>query len=403
MPLRRFPASLADVRVSGAERPPVADVLVAVGFLVAALTEVWVTGTALGPAGLGSVVALLSAVPLVWRRRAPLVAVAGAVTAILVPLVIQPLVETDGLFVNLAWLVAVHAVNAYSRPRTAALGTLAVVVSAVAATVIMPTPPGTEAGNAVWVLVVSGAAATAGQLMRHQRTRLEIERVAAEADARAAERRLLARDLHDVVAHGVAVMVVQAGAAQELIHSDPNRASDLLDAVQGTGQQSAAELRRMLDLLGGEHPVLHPQPGLADLPNLVEGLRAAGIRADLDTGTLSPDVAPGVQVTAYRVVQEGLTNALKHGPRIAVFVKLSSNSGVLAVTVDDETSGAAGDLPSPDGHGLRGLQTRVHLYGGTLRAGRQGSYWRLQALLPLDSGVLSRAPAGVLTEPESIS
>jgi signal transduction histidine kinase len=381
------------------ERPTLADGLVAAGFLVAALTEVWVTGTALGPPVLGSVVALLSAVPLAWRRAAPLIAAAAAVSAILVPLVRSPAIETSGLFVTIAWLVAVHGVNAYGRPRAAALGTLAVACSAVVATLTMTAPAGQRAGNVTWVLAVVGAAAAAGQLMRHQRARLEIERLAGEAEARAAERRGLARELHDVVAHGVAVMVVQAGAAQAMVHSDPDRAAGLLDAVQRSGEQSAAELRRMLDLLGGTQPALDPQPRLQDLPGLIERLRMAGIPADLDI-SVPQDLAPGMEVTAYRVVQEGITNALKHGRRVAICVTVTSDREVLVVTVDDADSVATADLSRSHGRGLRGLQERVRLYGGALRAGRRGSCWRVQASLPLHWDALSPSFHVRSTEPD---
>ena len=322
----------------------------------------------------------------------PSIAVAGAVAANLLPLVPRPLVETDGLAVAIAWLVAVHAINAYRPLRTAALGTLAVLASMILVIAVVPAPPGQQPGDVMWTLAIFGAAAAAGQVMRRLAAKLVSERAAAEAEARAVEQRRLARELHDVVAHGVAVMVVQAGAAQELVHADPDRASSLLDAVQRTGEQSAAELRRMLDLLGGEHPGLDPQPRLADLPDLVERVRAAGLPVELNSPTPVEDIAPGLQATAYRVVQESLTNALKHGPHSAVSVKVRSDGGVLAVTVDDEGGSAAQDHTGTRGHGLYGMQERVRLYGGTLQTGPQGSCWRVHALMPLDTHAHRQAP-----------
>lgn len=395
-------ARVASMRFSGAGRPPGADLLVAAGLMVAALTEVWVTDTARGPRGVATVVALLSAVPLAWRRKAPLVAVAGAVAAILFPLIVQPVVETDGLAVVIAWLVAVHAINAYRPWWTAALATLAVLVSTTLVIVASPVTPGQQAGNVVWTLAIFGAAAAAGQVMRRLGARLNSERVAAEAAARADEQRRLARELHDVVAHGVAVMVVQAGAAQELVHVDPDHASRLLDAVQRTGEQSAAELRRMLDLLGGDPPGRDPQPRLTDLPDLIERVRGAGLFVALDSPMVVEDVPPGLQATAYRVVQEGLTNALKHGSGSAVSVKVRSDSGVLAVTIDDEGSFAAPTQASTRGHGLHGLRERVRLYGGTFQAGPRGSCWRVHASLPLDGGAQTTRTAPVSPiEPET--
>ena len=391
------------MRISRAWGPPVVDVLVAVGFLVAALTEVWLTSTAPGPRDVGTAVAFLSAVPLAWRRRAPEVAVAGAMFAILLPLVRQPLVETDGLFVTVAWLVAVHAINAYRPALNAAVGTLAVVVSAMFMTVTQAGPPGQRAGNVAWVLVIFGSAAAAGQVMRNQRARLVQERVAAEEQARAVERRSLAREVHDVVAHGIAVMVVQTGAAQELLRTNPDRASRLLDAVQRSGEQSAAELRRMLDLLGGEPAAIDPQPRLADLADLVDRVRASGIDADLDVSSAAVDVAPGLQVTAYRVVQESLTNAIKHGRRSAVTVKVSTNGDDLIVTVDDQASDGRSSSPKTSGRGLPGLQERVRPYGGVLQAGPQGSCWRVHAVLPLQSGAPSTSTVVVQGAAEATS
>jgi signal transduction histidine kinase len=373
------------MRFRGAGRPPNADLLVAAGLLVAALTEVWVTESAPGPRGMGTVVAAVSTVPLAWRRQAPAVAVAGAVTAILLPLVPRPVVETDGLADVIAWLVALHAINAYRPVRAAALGTLVVVASMILMITIVPAPPGQRPGDVVWSLAIFGAAAAAGQMMRRWGVRLVSERVAAEAGARAVEQRRLARELHDVVAHGVAVMVVQAGAAQELVHADPDRAFSLLDAVQRTGEQSAAELRRMLDLMGGERLGLDPQPRLADLPDLVDQVRAAGLRVQLDAPAHVQDIAPGLQATAYRVVQESLTNALKHGPHSAVSVTVRSDGHVLTLTVDDQGDMATRDHPVTTGHGLYGMQERVRLYGGTIQIGRQGSCWRVHASMPLDT------------------
>ncbi len=396
-------ASLAGVRMDRPGRPPDADLLVAAGLLIAALTEVWVTETAPGAKGFGTAVALLSTVPLAWRRQAPLVPVAGVLTASLLPLVPQPVTETDGLAVIIAWLVAVHAVNAYSRLVIAAISTLAVVGAMAVVIATVPAPAGQPAGDVVWTLAVFGAAAAAGQVMRRLRIRLVSERLAAEAEARESERRRLARELHDVVAHGVAVMVVQAGAAQELLSRDPERASALLDAVQHTGEQAAAELRRMLDLLGAARPELDPQPRLTDLPDLLARVRAAGLRAELDSPELADDVAPGLQSTAFRVVQESLTNALKHGSRSAVRVHVRSDGVVLDVTVDDDDVRQANHA-GPPGHGLQGLRERVRLYGGSLQTGPHGSCWRVHARLPLDAAASAAGTAHPLRlEPEGTS
>lgn len=363
-------------------RPPFGDVLLAAGLLVAALTEVWITHTAPGPRGVGTAVAVVATVPLAWRREAPLVAVAGALAALLLPLATQPMVAVDGLFVTLAELVTVHAVNAYQRLPVSVPSTIMVLTTALGVTAFVPAPPGQQAGNLMWVLAVFAATAAAGQVLRRSRVRAVAEQLAADVAARSAERRMLARELHDVVSHAVAVMTVQAGAAQVLLDSDPTRASALLESVQRTGEQSGSELRRLLDLMGGDRPGLEPQPQLADLPALILHVREAGLPAHLTTLGVR-DVAPGLQVTAYRVVQESLTNALKHGTRSDVSVAITGEDHWLTVTVCDEGWTSA-ELASTGGHGLEGMAERVRVFGGTLTAGPDAGRWRVHAKLPLD-------------------
>lgn len=377
-------------------RPPLGDVLLAAGLLVAALTEVWVTHTANGPRDVGTAVAVVATVPLAWRREAPLVAMVGALAVILLPLATQPIVLVDGLFVTLAELVAVHAVNAYRGLPVAVPSTIVVVSAAVGSTAVVPAPPGQQAGNLVWVLAVFAATAAAGQVLRAARIRAVAEQAAADAAERYAERRLLARELHDVVSHAVAVMTVQAGAAQLLLDADPTRASSLLESVQQTGEQSASELCRLLDLMGGDHPGLDPQPQLADLPALIRQVREAGLPAHLTTLGVR-DVTPGLQVTAYRVVQESLTNALKHGVRSDVSVAVRGEDDSLTVTIDD-AGRTFTERASTGGHGLQGMAERVRLYGGTLVAGPDAGRWRVRAILPLEA---QRRSAPITPDPKA--
>ncbi|MEP6853862.1 MAG: histidine kinase [Pedococcus sp.] len=320
----------------------------------------------------------------------------GALAVILLPLATQPIVLVDGLFVTLAELVAVHAVNAYRGLPVAVPSTIVVVSAAVGSTAVVPAPPGQQAGNLVWVLAVFAATAAAGQVLRAARIRAVAEQAAADAAERYAERRLLARELHDVVSHAVAVMTVQAGAAQLLLDADPTRASSLLESVQQTGEQSASELCRLLDLMGGDHPGLDPQPQLADLPALIRQVREAGLPAHLTTLGVR-DVTPGLQVTAYRVVQESLTNALKHGVRSDVSVAVRGEDDSLTVTIDD-AGRTFTERASTGGHGLQGMAERVRLYGGTLVAGPDAGRWRVRAILPLEA---QRRSAPITPDPKA--
>jgi signal transduction histidine kinase len=225
--------------------------------------------------------------------------------------------------------------------------------------------------------------------LRERAERLERER---EANARAAvaeERTRIAREMHDVVAHSLSVMVVQAEAAEEMLSRDPERARKPLSAVQETGRSALTELRRMLGVLREieEGPDLAPQPGLAGLDDLVAHVRDAGLPVTVRVeGEPRPLSATG-DLQAYRIVQEALTNALKHaGPaRAQVLVRYSASDVVIEVTDDGRGYDPAAD---GRGHGLIGMRERVAVCGGEMSAGRrsQGGF-EVVARLPLDEVV----------------
>jgi signal transduction histidine kinase len=388
-------------------RPSTVDVLVVAGLLGAAVVDIWVAQLAPGPRWLNSVIAVLSIVPLAWRRSDPWLAIGAASLACLLYVAISPSVATSSFTVMVAWLIAVHAINAYRPLRQAVVGTGLFLVASSIMVIISAPVSVSEAPNSLpnvvygWVLF--GAAAAAGQVMAAQHRRLAAERVAAEGRARDAERRLIARELHDVIAHGVAVMVVQAGAAQQLITQDPVKAAGMLDAVQETGEQAATELHRMLGLLGdGGTPDLGPQPGLADLAGLVARVRGAGLPVAVHMHLLPTPVPAALQVTIYRMVQEALTNIVKHAPGSDAQVHIVDTAGHLNIDIintgintgtgtgTDQPTGDRSDKTAP-GRGLAGMRERVHLYGGELRAGPTPGGWRVTASVPLPTA--STAPA----------
>ena len=223
--------------------------------------------------------------------------------------------------------------------------------------------------------------------LEERAVRLERER---EQDARAAvaeERRRIARDLHDVVAHSVSVMTVQAGAARLLLDEEPERARAPLLAVEETGRQALAEMRRLLGILRTEEgePALAPQPGLADLERLLEQARGAGLPVELSLEGQRRPLAPGVDLAGYRIVQEALTNAIKHaGPaRAHVAVRYAPEALELEITNDGRTGANGGE----GGHGLVGMRERAALYGGELEAGRRdGGGFIVRARLPARGG-----------------
>jgi len=215
--------------------------------------------------------------------------------------------------------------------------------------------------------------------------RLEAERHAQARIAAAAERARIARELHDVVAHHVSVMVVQADGARYAMRNDPDRAETALEAISGTGRQALAEMRRLLGVLRSENQQsgLAPVPGLGELRELLDQARAAGLEVAY-TLTGSPRELPeGAELAAYRVVQESLTNTRKHaGLAATAAVALRYEPDGLTVEVTDDGLGIAGG-EGPAGHGLAGMRERIALYGGTVEAGPlPGGGFRVTARLP---------------------
>jgi signal transduction histidine kinase len=225
---------------------------------------------------------------------------------------------------------------------------------------------------------------------RELRVRVEAaerERAFAAERATAEERARIARELHDVVAHSVSVMVVQASGVRRLLKDEQHRERDALMSVEQIGRQALTEMRRMLGVMrtGEEQPVaLTPQPGLQHLDRLIAQVEEAGLPVALRIEGERPELSPGVDLSAYRIVQEGLTNALKHskGAHAEVVIRYIDSSVQLEIS-DDGPGGANGD---GKGHGLVGMRERVALYGGTLEAGpREGGGFVLRAKLPVEA------------------
>ncbi|MES9538743.1 MULTISPECIES: histidine kinase [unclassified Actinomadura] len=216
--------------------------------------------------------------------------------------------------------------------------------------------------------------------------RLERERDNEVKVAMAAERARIARELHDVVAHNVSVIVVQADGASYAIDSDVRRARQALDTISSTGRLALAEMRRLLGVLreNDDAGAYAPQPGVAQLDDLVEQVRAAGLAVAFEVDGSPAAMSEGRQLTVYRIVQEALTNTLKHGgPQVSVSVRLHYAGDAVEIRVVDDGRGAA----APDdgrGHGLAGMRERVAVYGGTVHAGpRAGGGFEVAASLPV--------------------
>ncbi len=337
-------------------------------------------------------------VPVVFRRKYPvhgfaIAAVAGALQLIVFP---QP-VGSD-----LAILLLLYTLAAY-RPRRVSVAGLAICLIGAVTAVGVWAPNGVGAVDRILLATVlfSGTALVAwvlGDSMRYRRAyltaledraaRLERERDAQAQIAAAAERARIARELHDVIAHNVSVMVVQADGAGYTLRRDPERAGQALTAISRTGRQALAEMRRLLGVLRSDdqRADLAPQPGLEQLRELLDQAREAGMSVSF---TLEGPVRPlpeGAELAAYRVVQESLTNTRKHGGLAATAaVTLRYEPDGLLLQVTDDGLGAAAVADGP-GHGLTGMRERVEMYGGTVRAGPlpNGGY-QVTARLP-DAG-----------------
>ncbi|WP_327218951.1 sensor histidine kinase [Streptomyces cyaneofuscatus] len=230
--------------------------------------------------------------------------------------------------------------------------------------------------------------------LEERAARLEREREAQSKVAVAAERARIARELHDVVAHNVSVMVVQADGAAYVMDAAPDQARQALETISSTGRQALAEMRRLLGVLrtgdapeSGEYV---PQPDVEQIEDLVDQVRRTGLAVDFKVEGTARPLPSGVELTAYRIVQEALTNTRKHGgPDAGASVRLVYFDDGLGLLVEDDGRGAAHELYEDGGadgagHGMIGMRERVGMVGGTLDAGpRPGGGFRISALLPL--------------------
>jgi signal transduction histidine kinase len=327
-----------------------------------------------------------SALALILRHRSPIVALA-AVMVIALALGYGPLVTLPVLF-------GVFTVAEYSDRRKV------IVAAVIAASALIAVPHlhgGNESLSAVLSrLVAVGLAVAAGLYLRaradyvsglqERAERLEREQELLAGQAVAEERVRIARELHDVVAHNVSLMVVQAQALAATSQGPPEQQA-ALGRVAGLGREALSEMHRMLGVLrvqNGGPPEREPQPGVRELESLVAGTRQAGLDATLTIEGTAGELPPGVDLSAYRIVQEALTNVIRHAGAHHAAVTLRYGPRELEVTVTDDGSGPPADA-SAGGHGLVGMRERVALFGGALEAGarRDGPGYRIHAHLPL--------------------
>jgi signal transduction histidine kinase len=329
-------------------------------------------------------VALLMTIPLAWRRRAPLVVVVVVMGAFAVQsLILDPTPTPDVELIPA--LIAVYSVAAHGEGWIAFVGGAVGLVAGVIWLGI---------GDFLLPVVMFGGAWLAGRLVQKrqlfaqafaERARvLERERDANARVAAAEERVRIARELHDAVGHSVSVMVVQAGAERLALGEERPATREVLLAIERTGREALAEMSRLLGILRkeGEGLALAPRPSLEQVDALVETVREAGVPVELQIKGQPTPLPTGVDVSAYRILQEALTNIVKHAGPARAHVVVGYSVGAVEVEVTDDGRGPVkGNGP---GYGLAGMRERVELHGGTLAAGRRnGGGFAVKARLPL--------------------
>jgi signal transduction histidine kinase len=371
-------------------RADVLDAALAGSLAVLAGAEV-LTGQVSGPRAAAVPLALLLTLPLAVRRRFPLPVTVAVSASFLLNWAAG--VDMYSYWASIvAGLVTAYTAAAHLRPRLAALA-LACLYAAIAVSAL-------GFSGLLWGGILVGGAALAGFALRDRRRhvsqlaglahQLELARDENARAAVAGERARIARELHDVVAHSVSVMVVQAGAAEEVLGADPGKAREPLRSVQDTGRQALLELRRLLGVLRTDHSeaALAPQPGLDQVGGLAAQVQGAGVAVELCVDGDRDGIPAGVDLAAYRIVQEALTNVLKHATASHAVVRVGYRPDAIELEVLDDGHGplGAGHDGAGTGQGLIGMRERASLYGGVVEARpRAEGGFAVRARLPVRS------------------
>ena len=344
----------------------------------------------------------LAAATLLRRRQNP------AASLVALTVVLAGFYFRDyGSFLSVIGLIGFYSTAANSDNRRRAWFVLigaAVGLTTVASVTLLEGPDGFDYSGGASMTTSICLAMFVGVVMRNREQifmkaearaeRAEAERLVATDRAVTEERLRIAREMHDVVAHGMSVISVQAAAAQEIAGTDPDRAVELMKSIETTGREALNEMRRMLGVLrnrdaaaDGELGARAPQPSLADLEATIAHCREAGLETEFAVIGDERPLSAGLELTVFRIVQEALTNVLKHGGKIATAsVELSYQPTALLVTVTDTGRGLIAGFGEPSsGNGLHGMRERVELYDGQLTTGPQlGGGYVVKAVIPLD-------------------
>ena len=364
------------------------DVAIVVVLAVYGQLEAWsapYAETAIaGPPVLNAAAFLVASTALLWRRPAPLTVLLVEAANLAALSVLAGGSEALGLFVPL--LVSVYSAARYAETPWRALPALVVVAGALLLHDVRD-PRVDQADDVVVFWLVLAAAWPVGAAIRRWSDRNELlaaDVAAREVRARTEERARIARELHDVVSHSLGVMLVQAEAADALAEPGDARVRERLGRIRSSGRDALGDMRRVFGLLRDDdaEPDAEPQPGTALLPDLLERVRATGLQVELRLDGDPPPLSASADLALYRIVQEGLTNTLKHAHASRVEVEIHYTDDAVEVALADDGRGRPANAHG--GHGLVGMRERVALYGGAVRAGnRAGGGFEVHARLPL--------------------
>jgi signal transduction histidine kinase len=369
------------------------DALIVAGIVVSIVVAVADQNTKNGPDGplwFDVIASTVYLVPLLFRRRYPFAAPVAVAVIIAVTSFVDTGLVTDEFVMFLSGM-AVAFLFGMRRDRTEAYAGAAVLVGTVA---IVAHNQGDHPGDFVFPAIVFavfwiigfflGQTLREGSEAKQRAERLEREREEQARAAVAEERARIARELHDIVGHSVSVMTVQAAGVRSLLRPEQEREREALEIIEQTGREALAEMRRLVGVLRRpeEGPALAPQPSLEHVEKLVSQAREAGLPVKLRVEGDPVQLPAGVDLTAYRLVQEGLTNAIKHARAETAEVVVRYGEGRVELTVSDDGRGDGDGVKG--GNGLVGMRERVSVYGGELDAGpRPEGGFRLHATLPV--------------------
>jgi signal transduction histidine kinase len=339
------------------------------------------------PRALAAILVVVLSLPLLWRRTAPVV------TALLVLVALGALGNFPAFPAWVTFLIVFYSLGRYAAERRSAAAAFALLAATVLHDLLVQDPESITDLVGPWIMLAGVWAI--GRAVRVQgrqasRERERADRLAREREERARravaeERARMARELHDVVAHSVSLIAVQAQAVQRLLEGEERAAREGIDSIERVARQTATEMRRLLGILGsqGDGAARGPQPGIAGLGTLVERVRETGLEVHLRVDGQPVPLAAGLDLSAYRIVQEALTNVLKHARACRVEVVVRYAGDQLELEIEDD--GQGGNQHQGDGRGLAGMRERAAVFGGELTAGPlPGQGFRVGARLPIE-------------------